>query len=154
MPLKKVETQTVNCSIDKVIAGGRGIEVNGQAYWYAKKSGMTCTFDAGTPVELTYNHLKNTDDDSDVFMIQSLDLTMDTKDRMIDKAVGLNNDTFPQQSMPKFSTGTHETLSKDELITNMNILNRATDLCIAEGLTDDSNILDRCKRIKKILYTF
>ena len=150
MPLKKVDTQTVNCSIDKVIAGGRGIEVNGQAYWYAKKSGMTCTFDAGTTVELTYNHLKNTDDDSDVFMIQNLDLTVETKDKMIDKAAGLNNDTFPQQSYRDVNTSP----SKDDKITNMNIMNRAMDWCIATGNLEDSDIRNACVRFKKMLSDF
>ena len=153
MALKKVDEGTRTVSIDKVIGKTKnGIEVNGQAYWYSKKSGQSVVFDAGDVVELSYTHLVDSETNDNVYMIQGLDNTPEDKDKMISKSAGDFAEQYDAgpQSLPKFNST--EELSKDELITNMNVLNRAVDWCIAFAREDDDAVLERAKRFKKMLY--
>ena len=87
MALKKVEDGHKISKIDKVIASGRGIEINGIAYWYTKKSGETCPYTAGKVVELQYTHLRDDETDNEVFMIKSLEESSTDKDKRIDAAL-------------------------------------------------------------------
>jgi hypothetical protein len=89
MALKKVDEGTRIVSIDKVIGKTKnGIEVNGVAYWYSKKSGQSVLYEAGDVVQLSYTHLVDSETKDNVFMIQDLDNTPEDKDKMIDKAIG------------------------------------------------------------------
>jgi hypothetical protein len=156
MALKKVDEGTRTVSIDKVIGKTKnGIEVNGVAYWYSKKSGQSVVFDAGDVVQLTYTHLIDSETKDNVYMIQELDNTTEDKEKMIDKAAGQFVENFDAKpaSIPTFSN-TKQELSKDEIITNMNILNRAVDWCIAFAREDDEAVLERCRRFKKMLSEF
>ena len=155
MALKKVDEGTRVVSIDKVIGKTKnGIEVNGVAYWYSKKSGQSVVFDAGDVVQLTYTHLVDSETNDNVYMIQDLDNTPEDKDKMISKSAGEFVEKFDAKpaSMPTFNT--QKELSKDEIITNMNILNRAVDWCIAFAREDDEAVLERCRRFKKMLSEF
>tara|TARA_Y100001938_G_C8013668_1_gene391417 strand:+ start:30 stop:491 length:462 start_codon:yes stop_codon:yes gene_type:complete len=153
LALKKVGEGTRTITIDKVIGKTKnGIEVNGQAYWYSKKSGQSVEFDSGDVVSLNYSHLKDSDSGDDVYMIQSLDNTAEDKDKMIDKALGENNDTFPTQKLSFGESNDHQ--SKDDKITNMNILARATEYCYHTGNIDEYDILEACKMFKKMLSKF
>tara|TARA_R100001224_G_scaffold30394_1_gene16736 strand:- start:190 stop:636 length:447 start_codon:yes stop_codon:yes gene_type:complete len=148
MALKKVEDGHKTTKIDKVIAGGRGIEVNGIAYWYKKAGGETCPFEAGKIVELEYTHLRDDETDNDLFMIKSLDEGLGDKDKRIDAAVsGAKNEATKYDRAPFEQT-------KDDKITNMNILNRAVDYCVATGNLSDDEILERCKTFKRMLSEF
>ena len=157
MALKKVDEGTRTVSIDKVIGKSRnGIEVNGVAYWYSKKSGQSVLFEAGDVVQLSYTHLVDSETKDNVFMIQDLDNTPEDKDKMIDKAIGEHVSEFDAKvpnGLPSFSNN-NQPLDKDEKITNMNILNRAVDYCIATGNLSDADILERCNRFKKMLSEF
>jgi len=157
MALKKVDEGTRTVSIDKVIGKSKnGIEVNGVAYWYSKKSGQSVLYEPGDVVQLSYTHLVDSETKDNVFMIQDLDNTPEDKDKMIDKAIGEHVSEFDAKvpnGLPNFSNN-NQPLDKDEKITNMNILNRAVDYCIATGNLSDSDILERCNRFKKMLSEF
>ena len=157
MALKKVDEGTRTVSIDKVIGKSRnGIEVNGVAYWYSKKSGQSVLYEAGDVVQLSYTHLVDSETNDNVFMIQDLDNTPEDKDKMIDKAIGEHVSEFDAKvpnGLPSFSNNS-QAMDKDEKITNMNILNRAVDYCIATGNLSDADILERCKRFKDMLSEF
>ena len=45
-------------------------------------------------------------------------------------------------------------MTTDEKITNMNILNRAVDWAIATGNLDDKAVLEQCKVYKEMLFKF
>ena len=75
---------------------------------------------------------------------------------MIDKAIGEHVSEFDAKvpnGLPSFSNNS-QAMDKDEKITNMNILNRAVDYCIATGNLSDADILERCKRFKDMLSEF
>jgi hypothetical protein len=160
MALKQVAKGTKDVTIDKVIGkSSNGIEVNGQAYWFSKKSGQSVQFDAGDVVQLSYTHLVDSESGDNVFMIQDLDSTSSDKDKMIDKAVGEHVSEFDAKvpnGLPTFSNNSSnkQVQDKDEKITNMNILNRAVDYCIATGNLSDADILERCNRFKQMLSEF
>jgi hypothetical protein len=154
MALKKVDEGTRTVSIDKVIGKSKnGIEVNGVAYWYSKKSGQSVTFDAGDVVQLSYTHLVDSETKDNVFMIQDLDFTDKDKDKQIDKAAGQYVSDFDAK-VPSLNISSPQPLDKDEKITNMNILNRAVDYCIATGNLSDADILERAKVFKAMLNQF
>ena len=152
MALKKVEDGHKVTKIDKVISNGRGVEINGIAYWYKKASGETCPFEAGKVIELEYTHLRDDETDNDVFMIKSLDEGLVDKDKRIDAAV--SGDKSEVKAFDRGYTQGSQEQSKDDKITNMNILNRAVDYCIATGNLSDDDILERCNRFKKMLSEF
>ena len=154
MALKKVEDGHKISKIDKVIASGRGIEINGIAYWYTKKSGETCPYTAGKVVELQYTHLRDDETDNEVFMIKSLEESSTDKDKRIDAAVSGDNSEVTKHDKSWFDESESSQQSKDDKITNMNILNRAVDYCIATGNLSDSDIIEKCKRFKKMLGEF
>lgn len=160
MALKKITEGKQEVTIDKVIGKSRnGIEVNGKAYWYSKKSGLSVQYDAGDKVNLSYTHLVDTESGDNVFMIADLDNTDADKDKMIDKAIGEHVSDFDAKvpnGIPTFSNNNSnkQVQDKDEKITNMNILNRAVDYCIATGNLSDADILERCNRFKQMLSEF
>tara|TARA_R100000805_G_C3568257_1_gene75059 strand:+ start:110 stop:577 length:468 start_codon:yes stop_codon:yes gene_type:complete len=155
MALKKVEDNTKLVTIDKVIAGGRGIEVSGQAYWFKKAGGQVCQYPAGTLINLEYTHLKNDETNEDLFMIKELHEEQNMHDKRIDAAITGDRTGLPKEELPKFSTRSdNHAISKDDKITNMNILNRAVEFCIATGNLSDEDILERCNRFKKMLSEF
>lgn len=160
MALKKVDEGKRVVSIDKVIGKSRnGIEVNGVAYWYSKKSGQSVVYEPGDVVQLSYTHLVDSETKDNVYMIQDLDNTQEDKDKMIDKAIGEHVSEFDAKvpnGLPTFSNNNSnkQVQDKDEKITNMNILNRAVDYCIATGNLSDADILERCNRFKQMLSEF
>ena len=154
MALKQVAKGTKDVTIDKVIGKSKnGIEVNGQAYWYSKKSGQSVQYDAGDVVQLSYTHLQDSESGDNVFMIQDLDSTSSDKEKMIDKAAGEYVSEFDAK-VPSLNISSPQPLEKDEKITNMNILNRAVDYCIATGNLSDADILERAKTFKAMLNQF
>jgi hypothetical protein len=156
MALKKVAEGTKDVTIDKVIGKSKnGIEVNGQAYWFSKKSGLSVAYEAGEKVQLSYTHLVDSESGDNVFMIADLDNTSSDKDKMLDQAIGEHVSEFDAKVPNGIPTlNNKQPLEKDEKITNMNILNRAVDYCIATGNLSDADILERCKRFKDMLSEF
>ena len=156
MGLTKVKEETKLCSIDKVIAGGKGIEVNGIAYWFAKRTGQSCQYPVGQVVEMKYTHLKN-EKDEDVYILQSLDLGGEQKEDQIDSIFDdfsdKKSDVNEKYVKPVSNTGSSK-LTTDEKITNMNILNRAVDWGIATGNLDDKAVLEQAKIYKAMLNQF
>ena len=154
MGLTKIKEESKLCSIDKVIAGGKGIEVNGIAYWFAKRTGQTCQYPVGQVVEMKYTHLKN-EKNEDVYILQSLDLGNEQKEDQLDSI--FDDDFKTKEDVNKKyvkepSGGT--TMTTDEKITNMNILNRAVDWAIATGNLEDKAVLEQCKVYKEMLFKF